>query len=216
MKRTLTWMLLLGVLAITAAGFRLRPDHQFALAPESQLWIEGSSSVNTFTCEAAAVEGVLVHQAAATAWQPGQTHNAQAMLDIPVREIDCGQRRMERDLQTVLQADTYPEIRYELTDIEVLETPRSGDGVYELRAAGRMTVAGTTRPVETTVRGWRLADGRLRATGSQQLMMSDFGIDPPTALFGLIRASDHLVVRFDLVAVPQPTPVAGGVLLRAP
>lgn len=28
--------------------------------------------------------------------------------------------------------------------------------------------------------------------------MTDFGITPPRALFGLIRADDALVVRFDL------------------
>ncbi|MGH9361260.1 MAG: hypothetical protein ACRD2T_05030, partial [Thermoanaerobaculia bacterium] len=46
--------------------------------------------------------------------------------------------------------------------------------------------------------GERLGLGRYRITGALELKMTDFGIQPPTALMGLIRAGDGLRVRFDL------------------
>jgi hypothetical protein len=206
MKRMRTGMLLLAVVALTAgAGGPPLATHRFVLSPESRIWIDGSSTVNAFTCEAAEVEGFLTHASpdVQAAPQPVSIHEARGMLTVPVRTFDCGQRRMERDLYEALKADAFPEIRYELLDADVLTAPETERGTYVLRVTGRLTVAGTTRTVETTVRGERRPDGRLRATASQPLMMTDFGIDPPTALLGLVRARDHLVVRVDLVATDQ-------------
>jgi hypothetical protein len=53
------------------------------------------------------------------------------------------------------------------------------------------------------VQGQQRADGTYQATGSLPLLMSDFGIDPPTAMFGLIKVHDQITVRFKLIATPQ-------------
>jgi hypothetical protein len=36
-------------------------------------------------------------------------------------------------------------------------------------------------------------------------MMTDFGVTPPTALFGAVRARNSLTVHFDLVLEIRPT-----------
>lgn len=73
-------------------------------------------------------------------------------------------------------------------------------GSIELEVAGTITVAGVARNVRTRVVGDRLADGHFRAAGAITLSMSEFDIDPPTALLGLVRTRDRINVRFDLVA----------------
>jgi len=50
-------------------------------------------------------------------------------------------------------------------------------------------------------------DGTLRAQGALPILMTDFGITPPTALFGVVRTEDRLVVKFDLF-VDQSTTLA--------
>jgi hypothetical protein len=35
--------------------------------------------------------------------------------------------------------------------------------------------------------------------------MSDFNVEPPTALLGLIKADDELTVKFDLIATERNT-----------
>lgn len=39
--------------------------------------------------------------------------------------------------------------------------------------------------------------------------MSDFDIERPTALWGLIKARDHLEIRFDLIAAPATETESG-------
>jgi len=41
-------------------------------------------------------------------------------------------------------------------------------------------------------------NGEIQFTGSQELLMTDFGIDPPTAVFGTIRSKDEIRIEFDV------------------
>ncbi|MDX1545740.1 MAG: YceI family protein, partial [Rhodothermales bacterium] len=100
--------------------------------------------------------------------------------------------------------EAHPEIRFRLTGI-VLEAPADGAD-YRLRVSGRLALAGAERSVSLPVQAHRRADGTYRASGHLPLVMSDFGIDPPTAVLGLVRAHDRITVRFDLVAAAR-TPV---------
>jgi hypothetical protein len=39
----------------------------------------------------------------------------------------------------------------------------------------------------------------MKASGAIPLLMTDFGITPPTGLFGLIRSRNEITVRFELM-----------------
>ena len=69
---------------------------------------------------------------------------------------------------------------------------------FALRVEGEITLAGTSRPVTIDVTATQLAPNRFRLRGGLPLRMTDFGIQPPVALFGLIRARDELWVSVDL------------------
>ena len=165
---------------------------QVTLAPESQMWIEGRSTVDRFTCATDAVEG----RGMLASEKPT------ASLFVPVTQFDCGKARMNQDMYDALKADMHPTIRFTLGAVEAVDTP-SPLSDLKLHVAGYLTIAGTVRQVALEVRSQPLADGRYRATGALPLKMTDFGIEPPTALLGLVRAHDDIVVRFDLVAVPS-------------
>ena len=38
--------------------------------------------------------------------------------------------------------------------------------------------------------------------GSEEILLTDYGIDPPTALLGLIRTGDRITIEFDMVVSP--------------
>lgn len=192
------------VLMLTlASGWRFAAAQTtFLPAPESRIRIEGTSTLDAFTCETAEVVGE---------GEIGRTDKVAAMpvaeLKASVHSFDCGKARMNRDMRAALKADEFPEIAFEVSDVRILEP--SGNGIT-LRVAGRLTIAGAERDVELDVEGSRLADGRVRAYGEVGLRMTDFGIQPPTALFGLVRAHDPIKVSFDLYGVPEPSPSMAG------
>lgn len=189
------WLLAGLLLLSSTQGADAQP--RVTLADESQLWIEGSSSVNTFTCAAGTVDGTGIFA------RPSAPRDVTAEVWIPVRQLDCGKARMNNDLYTALNAQVHPHILFRLDEAHLVTSATDDDGMSYLRATGQLTIAGVERTIALNLQGHQRPDGTYRATGSLPLRMSDFGIDPPTALLGLIKAHDRITVRFDLIATTQ-------------
>lgn len=204
-KRTSIWWIgLLGVLLLASGRQPARAQYQLDLRPESRLWIEGTSTVNAFTCTSEAVEGYGMLVSTASNTQRVSTAPkaaaSQAEVVVPVESFDCGKSRMNRDFYKAMKAEAHPLIRYELEYADIISRPTSEDGLYQLRVVGRLTIAGNEKSITTTLYGQRLPNGRYHVEGSQPLLMTSFGIDPPSAMLGLVKAHDRILVRFDLVA----------------
>lgn len=189
-------LFLLGALGLLLVP-RSAAQAQYTVRPASQFWIDGTSTVSSFTCTASEVAGFgSVDEAAMGA---SQQADLRAEVVIPVRAFDCGVRQMNRDFYEALKGRAYPAVRFALRRAEIL-APDGRSEWTPVRAWGTITLAGEQRPVTVTARGQRLADGRVRIQGRHALRMTDFDIEPPTGLLGLVRAHDDIVVRFDLVA----------------
>jgi hypothetical protein len=162
----------------------------YVLLDGSQFWIDGSSTVNDFTCAAANIEGRgLVTR-----------ERVLATVAVPVRTFDCGVRAMNRDFYRALRSSEHPEIHFTLNGAEVLaESAASGEWT-PLRAFGTLQLAGASRSITIAAEGRELGDGSVQIRGSHDLRMSHFEVEPPTAMLGLVRAHDEITVRFDLRA----------------
>ncbi|NBC18616.1 MAG: YceI family protein [Bacteroidetes bacterium] len=185
-------------LVLLIVGSAQAQTQQITVRHGSTLQIDGTSSVNAFTCVAETVDG---HGRLATTparLASTERRQPQAELTVPVHALDCGKDRMNEDLYEAIGASEHPTIRYRLDEADLLE--RVGEDTYRLRTRGWLSLAGEERPIEMTVVGKRIGDGQYAVQGSKTLLMSDFGIDPPSALLGLIKAHDRIEVHFDLVA----------------
>ena len=118
-------------------------------------------------------------------------------IDVPVQAIKCGLVPMERRLYRTLNANVHPAIEFRLTGFtsgSVLTMRRE----LAVAVSGQLTVAGATREISFYVRVSHDDSSSLRFRGHTAIVMSDFGIEPPTEFFGLLRAHDLLEVIFDL------------------
>lgn len=161
----------------------------------SAIMIDGTSSVNSFTCTADDVDGRATLRGAAS-----PAREADVVVVVPVRDFDCGKKRMNSDMHSALKADRFPAIIFELDQASVEEGGRQGQSLHELDVQGRISLAGAERTISLPVRGRLMGDGTFRVTGEVQLQMTDFGISPPTALLGLVQAHNDILVRFDIRA----------------
>jgi len=73
-------------------------------------------------------------------------------------------------------------------------SPGLGEG-HRPQAARR---SGRTLPLVASTR-----NGELWVTGSLDLLMTDFGIEPPTAMLGTIKTDAKVTVRFETVLTRQ-------------
>jgi polyisoprenoid-binding protein YceI len=197
----MAWLMLASLPALaqvgnTPASIALAGDEMvYQPSPESFIWIEGSSNVNEFTCKSDRVRG----QARVTPNTDG-TDETSVEVFIPVKGLDCGKRQMNRDLYRTLKADDHPDIQFELIQAYIVGPAPGNGNSFIIRVEGELTVAGSTRHIIFDAEGEMSATNRYSIRGKKDILMTDFGLEPPTALLGLVKARDELVVHFELLA----------------
>jgi polyisoprenoid-binding protein YceI len=147
-------------------------------AQQSRLVLEGSSNVTDWRCSSTTLQ------------------LKERGLQIPVATIRCGNRQMERDLFRALRAAQHPSIDFRFTDMN-----READ---HATIRGELSLAGVTRPIEIDAYVQRIAGNHIALHARLPLRMTDFCITPPTALLGIVKAKNELVVSLDLVLGEQP------------
>jgi hypothetical protein len=122
-------------------------------------------------------------------------------LRVPVTTLRCGNRQMERDMYRALRTESHPVIEFRFEELVGGVNHDIDRASYTARIAGVLTLAGATRNVTLEIEAQRVGRNRFRFRARLPLRMTDFRITPPTALFGLVKAKDDLVVQFDLILV---------------
>lgn len=115
-------------------------------------------------------------------------------VEIPVTSIKSPKGSiMDKKTYDALKSDKHPNISFKLAKVNSLN--KTGDS-YAINATGNLTIAGVTKSVDLTVTGKVAADGSVKFEGSKKLKMTDFGIQPPTALMGTMKTGDEVTIKF--------------------
>jgi hydrogenase maturation factor len=124
-----------------------------------------------------------------------------AELSVPVMSMRGNSQGMDRDMHLALKASQFPFIQYRLEkvqDAQVRQDTSSGKPEILLHVIGVLTVAGVQRTLATELTIQRDAGQHYLVHARTPIKMTDFGVTPPDALFGLIHARDSLSVIFNL------------------
>ena len=185
MKRSLLLTTALAFLALGAAGWIAQ---SYTFESSSKIWVEGTSTVHDWTCTVTQFAGTVNAEPAEASFADLST----TTLTVPVQGIDCDNGTMNGKVRDALGSSP---IRYALTSA----TPgaSAADGWFSIRTTGNLSIAGATQPAQMTVKAKALDGGRFRITGQHALKMTDYGVSPPTAMFGTLKTGDEVTVHFD-------------------
>lgn len=184
----------LGLAAIAAAA--AAPDA--TIQPDSRVWIEGGSTVRGYTCEAAAVRGSVNSAAAAfdVANLAGAVNAAEIVID--ANALDCGNGTMNSHMRKALKTGEHASIRFQLNDYSV----QAAGGETRVAMAGTLEIAGSQQPVAIEGVATPAPDGAVRVAGSHGILMTDYGVKPPTLMLGTMKVHDAVTLNFDVVLKP--------------
>jgi hypothetical protein len=195
------------LLALGSTGTAAQPRDTVRVDTEggSQVWIEGSSNVADWRCRAAAFDARIELAPGATSRDVGLAAALRTIdVKVAVRDLKCGNRKMEHDLYAALHASDSDRPAFIVGRFDVVADSVRGDSIA---TRGSLSVGGVERTVNVPITTGRGSDGAIRARGSVALRMTDFGVKPPVGLFGLIRSRNEVTVRFDLVVPPRTVAV---------
>jgi len=192
------------VLGLAALMARASPGHAQDLSPvpvrlhSGSVSLNGTSNLRAFACQSSKVDAQITIDrdtvSVAAHAQPFQVHVA---VQVALTSLDCGVAGIGRDLVHTLHGDVDPLIIYTLDSYDIVAGSAATDSV-RANTISTLTVAGVEKSVSMLVSGHRLADGRIEASGSLLVKMSDFGVAPPRLFFGTLRVRDAITIHFDL------------------
>ncbi len=179
---------LAGFIVIT--GFVSLAPRNLSLARESRLWIEGNSSMKSFTCAAPKID------ADVTAEPTAAPNNLvmSAALTVPVASLDCKNGTMNSHLRKALKATENPLITWKMTSYRV-------DGINVVMN-GKLSIAGRENSIELKAIGSAEPNGTIRVEGSKEFKMTEFGVKPPSLMMGTMKVKDAVKVSFNFVLNP--------------
>lgn len=196
---------------------------QLAAGAASSVVLEGSSNVTDWRCRGTSIDARMIVATSADhinevidriedgnigVWMSnpsrGRFPQPEFELTVPVAAIRCGNRVMEGDMRRALKADRYPAVSFVFRELRGGIHHDLDTGLYHAAIAGDLTLAGVTRTIDLSVSAQRLSRRSFRLHAILPLLMTDYGVRPPTALFGAIRSRDSLTVTFDLILEIAP------------
>lgn len=198
----ITAVLLLGVVLSSFADTDVRTSSiVYSIENGSSLSITGTSNVNTFSCLCAETFKRQVLQIE----RVDSTHRIRfknALLKLPTQSMDCSNSRMNSDLCDALKASKYPFIVVELQQVQLRPSAlrTESNEWFDVVATATLTITDVCKPIVIDVRGVNLGDNRYRFVCSKSVRMTDFNVDPPTALLGLIKVHNDIKINLDITA----------------
>jgi polyisoprenoid-binding protein YceI len=157
------------------------------------LSISGTSTMHPYTVTTKALK---VNAAVATAadapglLQPGALQTLE--LQIPVNTFTSDKDGLTKQMFKAMKADKHPTITFRLDSYTV----EAASGGATVKPTGTLTVAGVERPIEMALEVKEQAGG-LHVRGARELLMTDFGIKPPTMFMGMLKTDDKITIKFD-------------------
>lgn len=187
------WMLL--VVLSAASCFQVRAQSAYALKGDKVI-IEGTSNIHDWECDVEQVSG----QASLEMNNGTLTGISALQANFEVKSIKSGKSGMDSNTYKALKADRHPQIQYTLTRVQSI-TPKGG--AYTVKASGNLDIAGKTQPVTLAVTVRADEKGVLSISGEKTLNMTDYAIEPPTAMFGTIKTGEEVTLKFTVNLTPD-------------
>lgn len=187
-----------ALIALVASLAGAQETTRVPVSPESKLWIDGTSNLHEWSCKATSLEATVELDASAAARVSVAPPKALKRVEVkvPVKSLKCNHGGMDGNVYKALKADDSPEISYIMASFEA--SPSSGTDDFVLHATGTLTIAGKENQLAMDVKATRLPDGTVKAIGVVPIKMTDYGIKPPTAIFGRLKTGDEVKVNFEL------------------
>jgi polyisoprenoid-binding protein YceI len=117
------------------------------------------------------------------------------MIKVGVTTLKSGKKLMDKKCYDALKHENHPNITYTLNKLNSIS--KDGTNKYKANLSGSLDIAGVKKTVNIDV-VIEIKDGIVNIKGSKPLKMSDYDVEPPTALLGTIKTGNEITIIFNL------------------
>ena len=188
---------LYGLLVFPAAFVMHNPPVPIDVESTSRIWVKGTSSVRAFECQAPVFVTKIVSDdaEALVGVLAGEKTIDSVALSLPSATLDCRNGQMTGHMKKAIKVAEFDSITFSVKDY----TLAAADSGMTVTLDGALTLGGVTKDVSITALAKAGPEGTLQLTGKHELNMKDYGLKPPTLMFGTMKVHDKVTVGFDLL-----------------
>ena len=122
-------------------------------------------------------------------------------VSIPVLSIKSDKgKNMDERMYESLKFDRFPEIKFSLYQVEKI-VPINGRG--EIIILGFLEIAGRKKLENLHLITQKLTNDTIQISLTKKIMMTDYDIEMPTALFGMIKTGEEVTIHIQFVIQTQ-------------
>ncbi|MBL7877934.1 MAG: YceI family protein [Cyclobacteriaceae bacterium] len=174
--------------------------HRFIVQPTSKVIISGKTNVNSFQCSSLySGNDTLVLREGGKEIKP---IFQQGVVNLEAAAFDCGMQMMTSDFCKTIKAKEYPRISINFLTFE--RGPLYTKASDRFKGKLKISLAGITKTFDVDCTIVVKGDGLFHLKGDRKFVFSDFSLEAPTRMMGLVRVSENLDVSFNLVLKLDP------------
>jgi hypothetical protein len=198
MSKCIVCIVLLNALFLTASWAQYGTRTRMAILPQSKLVLNGNSTMHEYSSTASELTGkilvdsILLVEGTKSLKKPFYS----VEIIIPVKKMRSGDEKLDNNLYEALKAEDHPDLIYRMTDDSVIAGGRDS---LTLQTTGTLVVSGKEKVIEMTVTIYKIHDSTLSISGKKELFMTDFDVDPPSMMLGLLKTDNKVVIAFDVL-----------------
>jgi hypothetical protein len=187
------WLIGTGFLSTQAQNWKLDPDSAVLVD------ITGTSTLHDWKVTCPGVQDA-PQQISFNPDEPGQI--AEFGFKVPVDSMDGGRgASMNTKTYNAFQSSQNPFVQYQQNQPATI-TKTAESGVFTITSMGTLSMAGVDKSVTVKCTG-TIKNETLVITGSKDLKISDYGMVPPSAMFGQIKTHDDVTVNYEFRYIKQ-------------
>ncbi len=171
------------------------------VSEETTMTVNGTSTLHDWTSEVNTVTGTVEMGKKMVAKGKVKKGNEikSVKIVVPVKSIISPRgATMDKKTYNALKSEEHPNIIFELNDNKV--SSASGN-TFSITAHGDLTIAGKKNHVEFPIEGKIISSEKVSFTGSYKFNMTDYDMEPPTAMFGQIVTGEEIEIKFELIVL---------------
>ena len=180
---------------MTTVAYGQTRNVQVDFLSDGQLTIHGTSNVNKFHCSLQRDTSEIIDVKVNV--QPTLISFQNAVLSFPVEKFNCSIKAINKDFKKALKYEQFPIMYFTIKHI-YMDPASLSDSVQTVRSDISMKIAGVEKEYNIEIEKLSYNNSILTLHGLSSFKMSDFEINPPAALWGLIEVNNEIEVLFDI------------------
>jgi hypothetical protein len=183
--------LLMLSFSTSTSGYKVA---SYLIEGNSKLGITGSTNVNEFNCNLLFSD---INSKVKALYQKdsNKIKFQDANLSLANECFDCGSRMMNSDFLEMLKTERYPNIALDLKEIIINpKNPNENIALLNISLAGSSKLYSIWLNVNQS--------NKINASGCLKLNLSDFNLEPPKKMLGLVVVDDAIEINLDLKIKP--------------